>query len=90
MAIKRDKNFVKDLKRTPLCDKEFEWLCDFLSLLNARKPLPATANDHALKAEWQAFREFHIGGDKVVIYYFDDDENLNLVRIGTHAQVFKM
>ena len=87
MAIKRDKSFIKDLKTIPLSDKEFQWLCNFLALLAAKKPLPPEARDHALEGEWKGFREFHIGGDNAVIYYTEGDD-LRLARL-EHTQLFK-
>lgn len=50
--------------------------------------LPKEARDHELKGEWQGFRELHIGGDKLIIYLIEDN-TLKLVRLGTHAQLFK-
>ena len=89
MAIKRNKSFTKDQARVPLSDKEFQWLCDFVARLNARQALPPEARDHALEGEWKGFREFHIGGDKMVIYRVLGDD-VQLFRLGTHAQLFKM
>ncbi|MCK4603468.1 MAG: type II toxin-antitoxin system mRNA interferase toxin, RelE/StbE family [Deltaproteobacteria bacterium] len=37
---------------------------------------------------YSAFKEFHIGGDVLVVYYVEDDI-VRLTRIGTHSQIFK-
>jgi mRNA interferase YafQ len=50
--------------------------------------LPAEALDHSLKGEYVEYREFHISGDLLVIYKVENDV-LQLLRIGTHAQLFK-
>ena len=34
------------------------------------------------------YKEFHVGGDLLVIYCIEDDI-LRLTRIGTHSQLFK-
>lgn len=84
----RHKNFIKDLRNAKLSDKEFRCLVECLALLSVGKPLPQTAREHALLGEWQGYRDFHIGGDKIVIYKIKADELL-LARLGTHAQLFK-
>nr|WP_276951548.1 type II toxin-antitoxin system YafQ family toxin [Helicobacter rodentium] len=50
--------------------------------------MPQEANDHALKGTWLGFREFHIGGDTLVIYKIYDDNTLKLIRLGSHSQLF--
>jgi mRNA interferase YafQ len=56
-------------------------------LLNAEE-LPSEARDHFLTGEWKDTKEFHIGGDLLVIYMIDDT-SLKLIRIGTHSQLFR-
>jgi hypothetical protein len=41
-----------------------------------------------LKGEYKDCREFHISGDLLIIYFIAD-ETLNLIRIGSHSQLFK-
>jgi mRNA interferase YafQ len=52
------------------------------------KNLPLEARDHNLIGNYSGFREFHIGGDLLVVYCIADDI-IRLTRIGTHSQVFK-
>ena len=52
------------------------------------KTLPAELRDHELLGEHKGFREFHLGGDILLIYTVVDDV-LYLQRIGTHSQLFK-
>lgn len=86
--LNRQKAFVKDLRNAKMSDKEFQCLVDYLALISSGKALPQEARDHDLKGEWQGFREFHIGGDKLVIYKIESD-TLKLARLGTHNQLFK-
>ena len=50
--------------------------------------LPIEAKDHHLTGEWKDTKEFHISGDLLVIYIINDN-TLQLLRIGTHSQLFK-
>ncbi len=52
------------------------------------KKLPLEARNHNLIGNYSEFKEFHIGGDLLVIYCIEDDI-LRLTRIGTHFQLFK-
>jgi len=60
----------------------------FLSLLLEGKSLPLEARDHSLIGNFSGFREFHIGGDVLVLYCINDNI-LRLARVGTHSQIFK-
>ena len=87
LNLKRHKQFRKDLAKVKLTDKQFEKFIKYISLLLEQKPLPPEAKDHSLSGNWKDFREFHLGGDLIVIYKIEDN-NLILVRIGTHNQLF--
>ena len=87
LNLKRHKQFRKDLAKVKLTDKQFEKFIKYVSLLLEQRPLPPEAKDHSLSGNWKDFREFHLGGDLIVIYKIEDN-NLILVRIGTHNQLF--
>jgi mRNA interferase YafQ len=50
--------------------------------------IPPEAKDHNLIGNYAGFREYHVGGDILVIYCIEDDI-IRLTRIGTHAQLYK-
>jgi len=88
LTLKRHKQFKKDLKKVKLTDKQFEKFIKYVSLLLEGKALPPEAKDHPLTGKWSEFREFHLGGDMIVIYK-STEEDLILIRIGTHNQLFE-
>jgi len=88
LNLKRHKQFKKDLNKVRMTDKQFEKFVRYISLLLEGKPLPPEAKDHPLSGNWKDFREFHLGGDLLVIYKVDN-KDLILVRIGTHNQLFE-
>lgn len=88
LKLKREKSFIKDFAKFDLNDTEFSRLSRYISLLCEGKALPQEANDHALKGTWLGFREFHIGGDTLVIYKIYDDNTPKLIRLGSHSQLF--
>ena len=88
MKLFRAKSFRKDYQKLKISDKQYEKYIKYLSLLLGEQPLPAEARDHNLIGNYLGFREFHIGGDVLVIYCIED-EILRLTRIGTHSQLYK-
>ena len=71
-----------------MSDKHFTKFIEYLYFLSHNKPLPREALDHQLKGDWILFREFHLSGDLLIIYRIHD-ENIELIRIGSHNQLFK-
>lgn len=88
-TIKRQKTFTKDFQKVMLNDTEFNKLIAYTALLQEGKELPKEAKDHALKGEYRDTREFHIGSDMLVVYMYEGEDIIKLLRIGTHAQIFK-
>jgi mRNA interferase YafQ len=89
-TIEKSKQFRKDYKR---CSKSLdpalldERLKDVLRCLVAGKPLPEQYRDHQLRANWKGCRDCHVFPDLVLIYQFDGDSVLRLVRLGTHSEL---
>ncbi len=90
MKLRRHKTFIKDLKKARLADSQFEKLIQYLNVLKESKLLPAESKDHSLSGEYQDCREFHLGGDMLIIYLENlKTKEITLLRIGTHSQLFK-
>ena len=70
-----------------MSDKQYAKYVKYLSLLLEGEALPPEARDHSLIGNHSGFREFHIGGDILVVYYIEDDI-IRLTRIGSHSQIF--
>ena len=88
LEIAVHKQFGKDLQKAKLNSTNSAKLFSFVSLLVCEQELPSQARDHSLSGEYQDTREFHISGDLLVVYRIDN-HTLELLRIGTHAQLFK-
>lgn len=75
------------MKRAAKRGKDMTKLTTVLSLLIAEQPLPAAYGDHLLKGDWKGFRDLHIEPDWLLLYRIADNE-LQLARTGTHADLF--
>lgn len=62
-------------------------LDELIALLAADTPLPAHHRDHALTGDWKDHRDCHVRPDLVLIYRKSDDVTLQLVRLGSHADL---
>ena len=79
--------FRRDQKRMESRGKSMAKLRDAIRLLIEGSPLPPAYKDHPLTGDWNHFRDCHVEPDWVLIYKVDDDD-LHLVRTGTHADLF--
>ena len=64
-----------------------EELDGLIALLAADLPIPTRLRDHALTGEWKDHRDCHVKPDLVLIYRKPDDNTLQLVRLGSHAEL---
>jgi mRNA interferase YafQ len=63
-------------------------ISEIVTLLSEDKSLPQRNRDHALSGEWSDYRECHIKSDLLLIYRKPDDFVLQLVRLGSHSELF--
>ncbi|MES9856866.1 MAG: type II toxin-antitoxin system YafQ family toxin [Sedimenticola sp.] len=81
-TLSRHKRFIKDLRNTRLSDSQAAKLFLYIAALLNGEVLPEESRDHALSGEWSEFREFHIGGDTLIIYRAEKN-HVHLARIGS-------
>ncbi len=90
-TIRYTTKFKRDYKRecagryrTTLNDA----LLEVVKLLADEKPLAPKNCDHPLGGNWKDHRDCHIKPDLVLIYRKPDAETLELVRLGSHSELF--
>lgn len=88
MLLRRHKFYKKDEQKAKLTDDQYTKKIKYLTMILRGETLPDEARDHSLSGEYKDFREFHLGGDILIIYTVRDNV-LYLQRIGTHSQLFK-
>jgi mRNA interferase YafQ len=84
--------FKKDFKRVqkgqPTTSLQAE-LQPVIEMLIADIALPPKNRDHALRGDWNAFRDCHIRPDLVLIYRKFEPDMLEFDRLGSHSELFK-
>ncbi|MFZ0277989.1 MAG: type II toxin-antitoxin system YafQ family toxin [Candidatus Sulfotelmatobacter sp.] len=63
-------------------------LSDIVSLLADDKSLSEKNRDHRLSGDWRDHRERHLKPDLLLIYRKPDAQVLQLVRMGSHSELF--
>lgn len=89
-TIERTGQFKRDYKREVKGTHRETLQVDFVAVVSALasdRLLEARHRDHALTGEWKDHRDCHVRPDLVLIYRKPDVHTLQLVRIGSHAQL---
>lgn len=82
------RKFVKDYQQLSNDDKLL--VDDIIDKLANGKILEQKYKDHKLKGNLKDFRECHIKPDLLLIYEIQENIlHLNIIRVGSHNQLFK-
>jgi mRNA interferase YafQ len=84
----RTSQFKRDVKKAKKRSKDTDHLKTVIALLAQGRTLPAKYKDHQLKGVYKDCRECHLEPDWLLIYRIEATA-LQLVRTGTHADLFK-
>ena len=90
-TIERTTAFLRDFKREKKGQYRHEidsLLVSAISLLADDKPLPDRNRDHRLAGAWSDHRECHLKPDLLLIYRKPSEKILQLVRFGSHSELF--
>ena len=86
-SIRRTTRFKKDAKRLKKRGKDFGKLSEVIVLLLQDTPLPSRYRDHELTGNLKGIRDLHLEPDWLLLYELTDEE-LVLVRTGSHSDLF--
>ncbi|MDZ5288336.1 HP0892 family type II toxin-antitoxin system mRNA interferase toxin [Helicobacter pylori] len=87
LMIETSKKFDKDLKILVKNGFDLKLLYKVVENLAKEQPLAPKYKDHPLKSGLKDFRECHIKPDVLLVYLVKDDE-LILLRLGSHSELF--
>jgi mRNA interferase YafQ len=90
-TIERSSAFHRDFKpeKRGLHRRNIDSLVsDVVTLLAEDKALSEKNRDHGLSGDWHDHRECHLKPDLLLIYRKPDARVLQLVRMGSHSELF--
>ena len=64
-------------------------LLAILNLLQSETPIPAEYYPHMLTGNYAGFMECHIEGDFLLIWFDREADQIDLVRLGSHSELFR-
>lgn len=80
--------YKKDLKRIRHNRKKAEALLAVLKMLEYEIPIPEEYKPHILTGDYNGYMECHIQGDFLLIWFDPDTTEIDLVRLGSHSELF--
>lgn len=86
--LKASSQYKKDYKRfrnNPLKVKKLFYI---LELLKNELPIPEENRPHSLVGNYAGHMECHIEGDFLLIWFDPETDEINLVRLGSHSELF--
>jgi len=81
--------YKKDLKKYRWQAKKMERLNEVLRMLENEEPLPIQLKAHMLSGQYKDCMECHIEGDFLLIWFDEENDIIELLRLGSHSELFK-
>lgn len=86
--LKPTTKYKKDYKRIRNNSKKVKELFEVLRMLENEIPIPAEYDPHMLTGNYTGHMECHIEGDFLLIWFDPDTDEIDLVRLGSHSELF--
>lgn len=86
--LRPSSQYKKDYKRFRRNPKKVEKLFYILELLKNERPIPEENRPHPLTGKYAGHMECHIEGDFLLIWFDPDSDEITLVRLGSHSELF--
>ncbi|MBD5257854.1 MAG: type II toxin-antitoxin system YafQ family toxin [Barnesiella sp.] len=86
--LKATGQYKKDYKRFRNNPKKVEKLFKILGLLQNEMQIPEENRPHMLTGDYAGHMECHIEGDFLLIWFDPDTDEISLVRLGSHSELF--
>ena len=80
--------YKKDLKRIRNDLKKATALLEILTKLENEIPIPQENKPHLLTGDYNGYMECHIQGDFLLIWFDPDTDEIDLVRLGSHSELY--
>lgn len=83
------RQYKKDYKRYRHNPKKLAALAKVINMLAYEQPIPIEYKPHPLHGNYEGCLECHIQGDFLLIWIDEENDVIELVRLGTHSELFE-
>lgn len=80
--------YKKDVKRFRNQPKKMEKVVEILRMLRDEIPIPQEYSPHMLKGDYKGCMECHIEGDFLLIWVDETQNQIGVLRLGSHSELF--
>lgn len=88
-VLKMTSQFKKDLKKIKNNPHKIQNLKQVLLNLEENGVVPSEYYPHKLTGNYSGYMECHVENDMLLIWIDADENIINLVRLGSHSELFK-
>lgn len=87
--LRFSKQFKKDAKRYRNQPGKMEKVAKILRMLRDEIPIPSKYKPHHLTGDYKGCMECHIEGDFLLIWVDETLNQIGVLRLGSHSELFK-
>lgn len=86
--LKPSTQYKKDVKRILNNPRKLKALQEIVNKLENEIPIPKENKPHMLTGNYAGCMECHVGSDFLLIWIDPDTDEIDLVRLGSHSELF--
>ena len=86
--LRFSKQFKKDAKRYRNQSNKMSKVAEILQMLRDEVPIPARFKPHLLTGDFRGCMECHIEGDFLLIWIDETENQIGVLRLGSHSELF--
>lgn len=87
--LRFSKQFKKDAKRYRNQPNKMAKVAEILQMLRDEVPIPARFKPHLLTGDFRGCMECHIEGDFLLIWIDETENQIGVLRLGSHSELFR-
>ena len=87
-TIRKTTQFKKDFKKIKNNTNKINALLEIVRMLANDETIPAEFDPHPLTGNYKNHMECHIESDFLLIWFDKDADEIRLVRLGSHSELF--
>ena len=88
-TLRFSSQFKKDAKRYRNQPKKMEKVAEILRMLRDEIPIPRKFKPHLLNGEYKNCMECHVESDFLLIWIDEKQNQIGVLRLGSHSELFK-